>query len=175
MKRLIFLILISFACSTSYSQPEQILATDSLNNFLKYNDSILAKINRYSSDFHKLLNIEGNDTLPKLIMNFSNQIKNIQNEYIALEIDNQFSPVKESFISVLRSIADYNELHLSKTEEYYNKWLFAIKTNDKKEKDKANDEICMFFNNLDKNKETFIKNYNNEIENLRNLLKTMSK
>lgn len=172
----IFFIIISFISINAFSQDEtQVQQVDSLSSFIKYNESVLTNIDSIYSKFHRAFYKGENDTFPQLIMGIRSQIDFTMNEYLNTHFDMSFSPIKESFLTIIRNIADYNNQNLSKTEEYYQRYHFAIKDNNKKEKETADEQICDFFNKLEKSNEVFIVNYKLEIENLKNYINSSIK
>ena len=171
MKKKYLIILLLFLSVSAFSQDQiKVLPIDSLNNYAKNNDSILSKIDNIYFHLQKSLYAETTDTLPEQIMRVKSKIIAINDDFSAIEIDMNFSQIKESFLIILRAVIDFNNLHLSKTEEFYNKLRIAEKHNDNKEKENADTEICDFFKKFEEYKKPFIVNYKNEIENKKNLI-----
>ncbi|NUM32300.1 MAG: hypothetical protein HUU47_08250 [Bacteroidetes bacterium] len=167
MKKLIFLVNILFSIN-AFSQDEiQVSQTENFNTFLKYNDSILANIDTLYNKFQRSFYNDEIDTFPQLIMNVRSQVDMAMNDYMNTSFDMIYNSAKESFLSVLRIISDFNNQNISKTEEYFNRLKLAKKNNNSKEKETADEQICNFFEQLEKSKEIFLKNYRLELDNLK--------
>jgi len=167
-----FFLFLGMACLivNGFSQHDILLEkshADSSSSFIKFLDQQNLLISQAYNEIGKGLQAERPDSLVLTLINYKTVCESVFTNVSGILVAGHLNSVKISYCQWIRSIIEFNELHLMKLEEYQLSKERLLQNNPEADTKYAEGQIQDIFKQMDEAQNNTRSNYMLELENLR--------